>query len=52
MTCLRRRSITPLGYVVLTYAGLPLGFVKNLGSSCNNLHPQGRRILMDINTKI
>ena len=39
----------PKGYVVLTYGGLPLGFVKNLGSRCNNLHPQGRRIIMDIN---
>ena len=39
----------PLGYVVLRYEGLPLGFVKNLGRRCNNLHPQGRRILMDIN---
>jgi 16S rRNA C967 or C1407 C5-methylase (RsmB/RsmF family)/NOL1/NOP2/fmu family ribosome biogenesis protein len=39
----------PMGYVVLTFGGLPLGFVKNLGSRCNNLHPQGRRIIMDIN---
>ena len=39
----------PKGYVVLTYGGLPLGFVKNLGSRCNNLHPQGRTIIMDIN---
>lgn len=38
----------PLGYNVLTYRGLPIGFVKNLGSRCNNLHPQGRRIRMDI----
>ena len=40
----------PSGYVLLTYAGLPLGFVKNLGKRCNNLHPQGRRILMDISS--
>lgn len=40
----------PKGFVLLTHAGLPLGFVKNLGSRCNNLHPQGRRIMMDINT--
>lgn len=39
----------PLGYVAVRYAGLPLGFVKNLGRRCNNLHPQGRRIMMDIN---
>lgn len=38
----------PLGYIVITYRGLPLGFVKNLGSRCNNLHPQSRRIRMDI----
>ena len=38
----------PLGYNVVTYKGVPLGFVKNLGKRCNNLHPQGRRILMDI----
>lgn len=38
----------PLGYVVLTYRGLPLGFVKNIGKRCNNLHPQSRRIRMDI----
>lgn len=38
----------PKGYLVLTYRGLPLGFVKNLGTRCNNLHPKGRRILMDV----
>lgn len=38
----------PLGYVALTYRGVPIGFVKNIGNRCNNLHPQGRRILMDI----
>ena len=38
----------PLGYNVLTYRGVPLGFVKNLGRRCNNLHPQSRRIRMDI----
>lgn len=36
------------GYVTVTYEGQPLGFVKNLGSRCNNLFPQGRRIRMDI----
>lgn len=34
----------PTGYVAVTYGGLPLGFVKNLGRRCNNLHPPGRRI--------
>ena len=38
----------PVGYIVLTYRGVPLGFVKNIGSRCNNLLPKGRRILMDI----
>ena len=39
---------SPLGYNVITYRGVPLGFVKNLGRRCNNLHPQSRRIRMDI----
>jgi len=38
----------PLGYNVISYRGHPLGFVKNLGSRCNNLHPLGRRILKDV----
>ena len=36
------------GYVVVCHKGLPLGFVKNLGNRCNSLHPQSRRIRMDI----
>jgi 16S rRNA C967 or C1407 C5-methylase (RsmB/RsmF family) len=38
----------PRGYNVITYQGHPLGFVKNLGNRCNNLHPLARRILKDI----
>ena len=38
----------PLGYLMLVYEGLPLGFVKNLGNRCNSLHPQSRRIRMNI----
>ena len=38
----------PPGYVALTYLGVPLGFVKNLGKRCNNLLPAGRRIRMDL----
>lgn len=38
----------PKGFVLIHYEGVPLGFVKNLGNRCNNLHPQGRRIRMDI----
>lgn len=34
----------PKGYVAVTFEGLPLGFVKNLGTRCNNLHPAARRI--------
>ncbi|MDE6317138.1 MAG: hypothetical protein K2L73_01915 [Muribaculaceae bacterium] len=30
---------TPRGIVLLTYAGRPLGFVKNLGNRANNLYP-------------
>lgn len=38
----------PHGYLIVRYMGLPLGFVKNLGNRCNSLHPQSRRIRMDI----
>jgi len=38
----------PDGYVLVCHEGLPLGFVKNLGKRCNSLHPQSRRIRMDI----
>ena len=36
------------GYNVITFLGHPLGFVKNIGSRCNNLLPKGRRILMNV----
>ena len=36
------------GYNVITCLGRPLGFVKNIGSRCNNLLPKGRRILMNV----
>lgn len=46
---LRREAIVldqaPRGYVLLTYGGRPLGFVKNLGNRANNLYPQEWRIL-------
>ncbi|MBE6237096.1 MAG: rRNA cytosine-C5-methyltransferase [Bacteroidales bacterium] len=38
----------PKGYVLICHMGLPLGFVKNLGNRCNSLHPQSRRIRMNI----
>ena len=30
---------TPRGFVLLTYGGYPLGFVKNIGNRANNLYP-------------
>lgn len=38
----------PAGYVTVSYKGYKLGFVKNLGNRANNLHPAGRRILMNV----
>lgn len=38
----------PLGYILLTYKQLPLGFIKNLGNRINNLLPNNRRILSRI----
>lgn len=38
----------PLGYLTVCYGDHPLGFVKNIGNRCNNLHPQERRIRMNI----
>lgn len=31
---------TPRGFVLVTYQGHPLGFVKNLGDRANNLYPK------------
>lgn len=39
----------PLGYLLLTYRGCGLGFVKNIGNRSNNLLPVARRIRMNIN---
>lgn len=46
---LRRNTLTlpaetPRGYVVVTYGGLPLGFMKHLGNRSNNLYPADYRI--------
>lgn len=38
----------PSGYVTVSYMGYKLGFMKNLGNRANNLHPAGRRILMNV----
>ncbi len=49
---LHRDSISldgaPTGVVAVAYRGLNLGFVKNIGTRCNNLLPPHRRIMMDI----
>lgn len=37
-------SSTPKGYVLLTFSGYPLGFMKNLGFRANNLYPNEWRI--------
>lgn len=37
---------TPKGFVLLTYQGIPLGWVKNLGARANNYYPQEYRIRM------
>jgi len=34
----------PKGYLLITYKGHPLGFVKNIGTRVNNLYPQEWRI--------
>lgn len=46
---LRKEAITlpadtPRGFVLMTYKGHPLGFVKNVGNRANNLYPQEWRI--------
>lgn len=35
---------TPRGFVLVTYSGMPLGFVKNIGNRSNNLYPTEWRI--------
>ncbi len=39
---------TPRGIVAVTHAGLPLGFLNNLGSRANNLYPQSWKIHLDL----
>lgn len=41
-------SDIPCGYVLVTYQGLPLGFVKNIGSRANNLYPKEWAIRMNV----
>ena len=41
---LQLESSLPRGYVLVTYKGAPLGFVKHLGNRANNLYPAEWRI--------
>lgn len=38
----------PKGVLMLTYAGRPLGFVKNIGNRANNMYPHEWRIRMNV----
>ena len=47
-------SSAPVGYILLEYKGVPLGFVKNIGNRANNLYPAEWRIRknpIDLKTK-
>ncbi|MBO4397351.1 MAG: hypothetical protein J5805_02320, partial [Bacteroidaceae bacterium] len=39
---------TPRGLITITYQGLPLGQVKNIGNRANNLYPKEWRIRKQI----
>lgn len=41
---LRLGADVPKGFVIVTFKGLGLGFVKNIGSRANNMYPDGWRI--------
>ena len=41
---LQLSSDLPRGYLLLTYQGHPIGWVKNVGNRANNLYPQEWRI--------
>ena len=48
LTYLRSESLVlpdcPVGHLLMTWQGVPLGIVKNIGSHCNNLYPNEWRI--------
>lgn len=52
LSYLRREAIAvpdaPKGFVTVTFRGIPLGLVKNLGQRANNLYPQKWKIRMNI----
>ncbi len=49
---LRKESLSPdygeKGWVLVSYRGIPLGWMKNLGNRTNNYFPGERRIRMQI----
>ena len=45
-------DVVEKGYVLLTYKGFPLGFVKHLGNRSNNLYPQEWRIRSSYNPTV
>ena len=49
---LKGESVTlpdaPIGYLLLTYRDVPMGWGKNIGNRCNNLYPDAWRIRMNI----
>lgn len=38
----------PHGHIIVTHCGMPLGFVKNIGSRANNLYPKEWAIRMSV----
>jgi NOL1/NOP2/fmu family ribosome biogenesis protein len=38
----------PIGWCIITYENVPLGWIKNLGNRTNNYYPKEYRIRMDI----
>ena len=44
LRCMAMTIDAPRGYVLVTYRGVPLGFVNNLGSRANNMYPKAWRI--------
>ncbi len=36
------------GYLLVTFMGVALGWVKNIGNRCNNLYPANWRIRMNL----
>lgn len=42
---------SPKGFLLVCYEHLPLGWVKNLGTRCNNLYPSPWRIRMPVTTQ-